>query len=75
MPRCHLEKEEDREEEELKYLYRIANELPFFLEERGFTAEPANGVKQSTSPLLKEEVKPYYRDYICKASEYVFCGK
>ena len=64
MPRCHLESEESREEEELKYLYQIANVLPGFLEERGFTAEPANGVKESGSPLLNEDVRPYYRDYI-----------
>lgn len=65
MPRCHLKCEEDRESEELKYLYEIANVLPGFLEERGFTAEPANGVKESTSSLLNEDVRPYYRDYIC----------
>lgn len=64
MPRCHLESEESREEEELKYLYQIANVLPGFLEERGFTAEPANGVKESGSSLLNEDVRPYYRDYI-----------
>ena len=65
MPRCHLKCEEDRESEELKYLYEIANVLPGFLEERGFTVEPANGVKESTSSLLNEDVRPYYRDYIC----------
>ena len=64
-PRCHLKCEGDREKEELKYLYEIANVLPGFLEERGFTAEPANGVKESTSSLLNEDVRPYYRDYIC----------
>ena len=65
MPKCHLKCEEDRESEELKYLYEIANVLPGFLEERGFTAEPANGIKESTSSLLNEDVRPYYRDYIC----------
>ena len=65
MPRGHLKCEGDREKEELKYLYEIANVLPGFLEERGFTAEPANGVKESTSSLLNEDVRPYYRDYIC----------
>ena len=65
MPRCHLKCEGDREKEELKYLYEIVNVLPGFLEERGFTAEPANGVKESTSSLLNEDVRPYYRDYIC----------
>ena len=52
--------------------YRIVTSLPkCYLkpdesqEERGFTAEPAYGVKKSTSPLLNDDVKPYYRDYIC----------
>ena len=34
MPRCHLEHPKDRETEELKHLYEIANVLPEFLEER-----------------------------------------
>ena len=70
MPRCHLEREEDREAQELKYLYEIANILPSFLEERGFTVEPANGIKESSSPLLNEDAKPYYRDYICEQNVY-----
>ncbi len=70
MPRCHLKKGQNIEEEELKYIYQIANKLPGFLEERGFTAESAQGMKESTSPLLNNEVKPYYRDYICHTSEY-----
>ena len=70
MPRCHIQQGQEREAEELKYLYKIANELPAFLEERGFTVESAHGVKQSSSPLLDESVKQYYRDYICDASEY-----
>lgn len=64
MPRCHLEKAEDREIEEIRHLYQIANVLPEFLEERGFTAEPTGGIKQSNSPLLDDAVRPYYRDYI-----------
>jgi len=69
MPRCHLKNGENVREEELRYLYEIANILPGFLEERGFTAEPARGVQESTSPLLSREAKPYYRDYICNNSE------
>ena len=65
LPKCHLKPGDDIETEELKYLYEIANVLPGFLEEHGFTAEPANGIKESNSPLLNENVKPYYRDYIC----------
>lgn len=64
MPRCHLEKIEDREKEEISHLYKIANVLPLFLEERGFTAESAQGVKLSKSDLLDNNVRPYYRDYI-----------
>lgn len=64
MPRCHLEKAEDREKEEIRHLYQIANVLPEFLEERGFTAEPTRGIKKSNSPLLDDAVRPYYRDYI-----------
>ena len=68
MPKCHLKQGEDLETEELKCLYEIANALPGFLEERGFDAEDAKGVKLSTSPLLNDDVKPYYRDYVCNKS-------
>lgn len=70
LPRCHLEEGKDQKEEELKYLYQIANALPGFLEERGFTAEPANGVMESSSPLMEDSVRPYYRDYISHPSAY-----
>ena len=61
---------EDQEQASIRYLYEIANVLPGFLEERGFTAESAQGVKLSTSDQLNDDVKPYYRDYICGTSEY-----
>lgn len=64
MPKCHVGDEKEREQEEIRHLYEIANVLKVFLEERGFTAEPAGGIKLSDSPLLSEEVRPYYRDYI-----------
>lgn len=64
MPRCHLNCEEEREAVEHKYLYEIANLLPQFLEEQGFSLESANGVLTSKSDLLNEDVKPYYRDYV-----------
>ena len=69
LPKCHLKSGEDREIQELKYLYDIANRLPGFLEERGFTAEPANGIKESNSELMDETVKPYYRDYISEKKD------
>ncbi len=68
MPRCHLRHGEDRESQELRYLYDIANVLPKFLEEHGFIPEHAKGVKESTSSFLLDEVKPYYRDYVCGQS-------
>lgn len=64
MPQCHINNSEDRKREEMKHLYKIANVLPQFLEERGFTAESARGVKESKSDLLDDTVRPYYRDYI-----------
>ena len=64
MPKCHLKPGEDQETASIRYLYEIANVLPGFLEERGFVPELAKGVKESTSPLLDDSVKPYYRDYI-----------
>ena len=64
MPRCHLKNSSEREPEEIRHLYEIANVLPNFLEERGFTVEPTGGAKESRSPLLSDEVRPYYRDYI-----------
>ena len=64
LPQCHLDKNEDREEVEINHLYKIANILPQFLEERGFSPESARGVKLSKSMLLNDMVRPYYRDYI-----------
>ena len=46
----------------------IANVLPEFLEERGFTMEPLGGMPESTSTLFDDSVRPYYRDYIVKES-------
>ena len=64
LPKCNVDDDKRREEEEIRYLYQIANVLPRFLEERGFTAEPAKGVLESKSPLMNDRVRPYYRDYI-----------
>ena len=69
MPKCHFKSEQERRDAELNCLYEIANVLPEFLEERGFTAEPANGVQESCSSLLNPEVKPYYRDYVSNHEE------
>ena len=63
MPSCHLRADQNREEIEKGFLYEIANTLPAFMESQGFTAE-LQKKKREPSPLLKEEVRPYYRDYI-----------
>lgn len=64
MPRCHIKEGENREDIELKYLYEIANTLPDFLEQRGFTAEILDQDEKKQSPLMNDEVAPYYKDYI-----------
>lgn len=64
LPKCHVKDGEDRTECELKYLYEVANILPTFLEERGFTAELSGVETEKYSPLMDEAVRPYFRDYI-----------
>lgn len=68
LPKCHLKEGKIIGDEEMKYLYDVANQLLGFLEERGFTAELSSLTGQKTSPLLKESVSPYYRDYIANPS-------
>ena len=70
LPQCHLKKGQDREKEELRYLYEIANVLPFFMEQRGFRVESAKGIRASSSDMLKEAVRPYSRDYLSNEGEY-----
>lgn len=64
MPRCHIKEGESREEIELKYLYEIANVLPDFLEQRGFSAEIFDQKGKKHSPLMNGDVAPYYKDYL-----------
>ncbi len=65
MPVCHIKKGDDRNEVERKYLYEIANALPEFLEERGFTAEVSKHLDNSGhSDLLSDSVRPYYHDSV-----------
>ena len=64
MPQCHISAGENRDDVELKYLYEIADTLPAFLEERGFTAELSGFPDDRYSERLKEAVRPYYRDYV-----------
>lgn len=64
MPKCHLREGEDRRELELDYLYQVANILPDFLEERGFTIQVSEREGAQHSKRLAPELAPYFRDYI-----------
>ena len=66
LPQCHLSEGEDRETQELKYLYEIANVLPGFLEEKGFTAELSGYTSEKVYGYLTEDNASYYRDYVQK---------
>lgn len=64
LPQCHVKNGESLEAQELSYLYEIADVLPQFLEERGFSAE-LSGVPDEYRPIiLSEQNRPYYRDYV-----------
>jgi len=69
IPRCHLNSEEERREVELKYLYEIANRLPEFLEETGFTPEMTGITQKAYSQALNPAIRPYFRDYIVNKKE------
>ena len=64
LPACHVSKDESLEEQEQKILYEIANDLPAFLEERGFTAETSNLTVYTNSDKLTDNNHQYYRDYV-----------
>lgn len=70
MPACHLDKGEDRDEIEREYVYKIANELPGFLEQNGFSAEIYGIPGCEPSDMIEEQLRPYYRDYIKNPSPY-----
>ena len=64
LPQCHISSEEKADEQELKYLYEIADTLPVFLEERGFTAELSGSQDIVVSEKLNNNNRIYYRDYV-----------
>lgn len=63
LPQCHVTPGTDKTEAEKNYLYELANIIPTFFEERGFTPE-LSGHTNKVSDKLNEEVRPYFRDYI-----------
>lgn len=64
MPQCHIKESENRNDIELDYLYKVANFLPEFLEERGFSVQPSDMKAANFSDRLNPELRQYYRDYI-----------
>lgn len=68
MPKCHLSEGQDREQVEEGFLYEIANSLPSFMEAHGFLPEEQKK-KRKPSELLNEDVRKYYRDYICDSKK------
>ena len=69
LPKCHVRPGEDRKERELHYLYEIADMLPEFLEERGFTVEICND-QATLSSRLSPDSRAYYKDYIEHPNSY-----
>ncbi|SCX95218.1 guanosine polyphosphate pyrophosphohydrolase [Butyrivibrio sp. INlla14] len=70
MPKCHVNNSDERKEIELQYLYEIANIIPDFLEQRGFSPEISAIDNAVSSNMLKESARPYFRDYISNPSSY-----
>ena len=64
VPKCHLGEGQNRDEEEEKLLYKIANKLPGFLEQYGFSVVKANTEGRECSLLIDEELRDTYRDYV-----------
>lgn len=64
MPQCHIKPGDDRREIELDYLYKVANILPEFLEERGFSVQVSERKGATASNRLDSNLTQYYRDYI-----------
>ena len=64
LPQCHVEEGMSREEQEIKYLYEIANVMPSFLEDRGFHPVLSTHPEEMRSDALSEAGRPYFRDYV-----------
>ena len=66
LPVCHIQEGESREEQEKTYLYEIANALPAFLEERGFTSEMSGHTDADCSEALDENNRFYLGIMFCR---------
>ncbi len=67
LPKCHLKAGEICADEEIKYLYEVANQLLDFLENEDLPLNCPSLKGQKKSPLLHESVSPYYKDYIANS--------
>ena len=66
IPKNRLPNRESRQEAELGYLYELAEKLPGFLANYGFSAEPSFAEEFLLSSRLSDAVRPYYRDFVEK---------
>ena len=64
LPQCHIHEGQNHEEQEQGYLYEIANVLPGFLEEKGFSPQLSDGTYENYNGGLSFENQSYYRDYV-----------
>lgn len=69
IPKCHLGPDEDEDAVNIGLLYKIAEELPAFLELEDFVPQSNFFAKTHPSSQLSDTVKPYYKDYVEYASE------
>lgn len=64
LPVCHVPVGSDMNAMETEFLYEIADMLPDFLRERGFEPEIVPFALKHPSEKIKEELRPYYKDYV-----------
>ena len=65
LPECYAKPDKPLKEQELDILYEIANMVPMFMLQRGFSMEPSSMEYVNESPHLLPEYYGFYRDYIC----------
>lgn len=61
IPSCRIPDKQEKQEEETRLLYLIAQELVEFMKGQGFTAEKSS---DRISTRLDEKTRPFVRDYI-----------
>ncbi len=64
VPKCHIPEGKNQKELEEKALYEIAEILPGFLQNLHFKPEKLSFAEKHPSPVLSENVRPYYKDYV-----------